>query len=85
MKLQYRSTTLLLSTFAFQLARADLSYYCEMAKDGTNMIQKAYCCDDLRPARYAENFLQGDKCTPHPSIQAFHLHSEMGMERKVRN
>lgn len=63
MKLQFKPTTLLLSALAFQLARADLSYYCEMAKDGTNMIQKAYCCDDLRPARYAENFLQGDKCT----------------------
>lgn len=65
MKLQLNPTTLLLATLALtsQLARADLSYYCEMAKDGTNMIQKAYCCDDLVPARYAERFLQGEKCT----------------------
>jgi hypothetical protein len=66
MKLQLNPTALLLSTLTLtsQLARADLSYYCELAKDGSKMIQKAYCCDDLAPARYAPDFLQGKQCTP---------------------
>ncbi|RHZ49738.1 uncharacterized protein CDV56_102461 [Aspergillus thermomutatus] len=51
----------LLSTLT--LARADLSYYCEMAKDKSNFIQKAYCCDDLVPARYAQGSLQAENCT----------------------
>ncbi|GIC91499.1 uncharacterized protein Aud_007943 [Aspergillus udagawae] len=65
MKLQLNPTALLLSTLTLtsQLARADLSYYCELAKDGSKMIQKAYCCDDLAPARYAPDFLQGKQCT----------------------
>ncbi|KAF7169514.1 hypothetical protein CNMCM5623_002199 [Aspergillus felis] len=63
MKLQLNPTTYALLALTFQLARADLSYYCEMSKDKSNMIQKAYCCDDLVPARYAEQFFQAEKCT----------------------
>ncbi|KAF7133907.1 hypothetical protein CNMCM5793_005373 [Aspergillus hiratsukae] len=57
MQLQFLA---LLSTLS--LVSADLSYYCEMAKDGSAFIQKAYCCDDLVPARYAEQFFQAEKC-----------------------
>jgi hypothetical protein len=58
--MQLQLALALLSTLS--LAQADLSYYCEMAKDGTAMIQNAYCCDDLVPARYAEGFMQAEKC-----------------------
>ncbi|RHZ71801.1 hypothetical protein CDV55_106646 [Aspergillus turcosus] len=61
----------LLSTLS--LVSADLSYYCEMAKDGTAFIQNAYCCDDLVPARYAEGFFQAEKCmSPSSSLLINH-------------
>lgn len=58
--MQLQIALALLSTLS--LVSADLSYYCEMAKDGTAFIQNAYCCDDLVPARYAEGVLQAEKC-----------------------
>ncbi|EAW07226.1 uncharacterized protein ACLA_019310 [Aspergillus clavatus NRRL 1] len=50
-----KPTSILLTLLSsLTLATAELSYYCPMARDKTNMIQKAYCCDTLSPAPHTD-------------------------------